>query len=302
MSANRIRHLQQSEMTTGARRRLRDLLVGQALIWCAHDVQLVVARLTKTPDYGHLLPANRSLEGSLNDLRDRRIALDKVLDLFFGSGEWRQREIQPAWSGVNMSLTQHTDPIIRRTAKHVGRADRNVDTKVSLTDLAAMMQRIAAQLRVDPLLDRTATPRTRNVEAKAYATGWYGLSPLAAISVAIRRLIQAEQQLPAMIDAVIAGKASPAMTILRPLPTYCRAKLRRLSVKRQIELLDFYRDAVLADGGHNNSNPWKAIEASRDFLRKRGLRRSGDHHGSASDPHRAFYLLDVIPEHRFAIG
>jgi len=296
-----IRHFQQSEMTTDARRRLRDLLVRQALIWCAHDVQLVVARLTKTPDYGHLLPANRSLEGSLNDLRDRRIALDKVLDLFFGSGEWRQREIQPAWSGVNMSLTQHADLIIRRTAKHVGRADENVDTRVSLTDLAAMMQRIAAQLRADPLLDRTATPRTRNVEAKAYATGWYGLSPLAAMSVAIRRLIQAEQQLPAMVDAVIAGKAS-AVTILRPLPTYLDAKLPRLSVTRQVGLLDFYRDAVLADGSDNKSNPWKAIEASRDFLCKRGLRRSGDHHGSAGDPRRAFYLLDVIPEHRFAIG
>ncbi len=296
-----IRHLQQSEMTTGARRRLRDLLVGQALIWCAHDVQLVVARLTKTPDYGHLLPANRSLEGSLNDLRDRRIALDKVLDLFFGSGEWRQREIQPAWSGVNLSLTQHADPIIRRTAKHVGRADRNVDTRVTPADVAAMMQRIAAELRVDPLLDRTATPRTRNVEAKAYATGWYGLSRLAAISVAIRRLIQAEQQLPDMVDAVIAGHAS-AITILRPLSTYLDAKLPPLSVARQVGLLAFYRDAVLADGSDNNSDPWKAIKASRNFLRKRGLRRSGDHHGSASDPRRAFYLLDVIPEHRFAIG
>lgn len=296
-----IRHLQQSEMTTEAKERLRDLLVGQALIWCAHDVQLVVARLTKTPDYGHLLPANRSLEGSLNDLRDRRIALDKVLDLFFGSGEWRQREIQPAWSGVNTSLTQHADPIIRRTAKHVGRADRNVGTRVTPADVAAMMQRIAAQLRTDPLLGRTATPRTRNVEAKAYATGWYGLSRLAAMSVAIRRLIQAEQQLPAMIDEVIAGHAS-ATTILRPLPAYHDGKLPSLSVNRQVGLLAFYRDAVLADGSDNNSDPWKAIKASREFLEKRGGRHLGAHHGSASDPRRAFYLLDVIPEHRFAIG
>jgi len=297
-----VRHLQHSQAVTDATKRLRDLLVGQALIWCAHDVQLVGARLTKTPDYGFLLPGNRSLEGSLNDLRDRRVALDTVLDLFFGSGEWRNREIEPAWSGVNMSLTQHTDPIIRRTAKHVGRADQNVETRLSPNHVAAMMQRIAAQLRADPFLARTATPRTGNVEAKAYAIEWYGLPRLAAMSVAIRRLIQAEQQLPAMIDAVIAGKASPAMTILRPLPTYCRAKLRRLSVARQVGLLAFYRRTVLADGDRNSSNPWKAIEASRDFLRKRGLRGSGDHHGSVGDPGGAFYLLDVIPEHRVAIG
>lgn len=194
------------------------------------------------------------------------------------------------------------DPIIRRVAKHVGRADRNVNTRLSPTDVTAMMQRIAAQLRADPFLVRTATPRTSNVDAKAYATDWYGLPRLAAMSVAIRRLIQAEHQLPAMIDAVIAGRAPPAMTILRPLPTYRRAKLGRLSVARQVELLAFYRGAVLADGNNNSSNPWKAIEASRDFLRKRSRRHSVDHHGPAGDPRRAFYFLDVIPEHRFAIG
>ncbi len=297
-----VRHLQQCKAMNDATRHLRDLLVGQALIWCAHDVQLVVARLTRTPDYGFLLPGNRSLEGSLNDLRDRRGALEKVLDLFFGSDEWREREIEAVWAGTNMPLTQHTDSIIRRVAKHVGRADRNVDTRLSSTDVTAMMQRIAAQLRADPFLVRTATPRTSNVDAKAYATDWYGLPRLAAMSVAIRRLIQAEHQLPAMIDAVIAGRAPPATTILRPLPTYRRAKLGRLSVARQVELLAFYRGAVLADGNNNSSNPWKAIEASRDFLHKRSRRRSGDHHGSAGDPRRAFYLLDVIPEHRFAIG
>lgn len=122
------------------------------------------------------------------------------------------------------------------------------------------------------------------------------------MSVAIRRLIQAEQQLPAMIDAVIAGEASAATTILLPLPAHHRAQLCRLSVTRQLDLLAFYRRTVLADGNRNSSNPWKAVKASGDFLRKRGLRGSGDHHGLAGDPRRAFYLLDIIPEHRFAIG
>lgn len=52
-----VRHLQQGEVATDAKKRLRNLLVGQALIWCAHDVQQVVARLTKAPDYDRISAA-----------------------------------------------------------------------------------------------------------------------------------------------------------------------------------------------------------------------------------------------------
>lgn len=96
----------------------------------------------------------------------------------------------------------------------------------------ARMRQVAARVRSDAFLTRIGTPRTRNVEAKSYAAEWYGLSPLAAASVAIRRLIQAEQQLPAMIDAVIAGRASPATPILQPLPACGNAKLRHRSSDR----------------------------------------------------------------------
>ncbi|WP_239017871.1 hypothetical protein [Sphingomonas aracearum] len=176
-------------------------------IWCAHDVQLVIARLTKGPVYGYLLPASRSLEGALNHLRDRRAALDAILDIFFGSDDWRSASIDPVWLGINMPLTENADPIIRRAAKQIIRSHGELEGHLSAIDVTGMMQKIAAKLRSDAFLARTATPRTTNVEAKSYATDWYGLPALAAASVAVRRLIQAEQQLPAMIDAVNGEKA-----------------------------------------------------------------------------------------------
>lgn len=199
-------------------------------------------------------------------------------------------------------MTEHSNEIVRRVAKQIARRRGKLDAGLSSPDVIANMQQIAAKLRSDALLVRTATPSTRSAEAKAHSTDWYGLPPLAAACVAIRRLIQAEQQLPAMIDAVIAGTAAPAMSILKPLPAYDDKKLNYKSTGRLNKLLAFYRDEVLADNNDNNWRPWKATGSARDFLVERGTRQLGDHEGSTGDPRRAFYLLDIIPEHRFAIG
>ena len=297
-----VRHLQQRPSAAGETRRLRDLLVAQALIWCAHDVQLVIARLTHVPVYGHLLLSSRSVEGALNHLRDHRAALDVILNVFFGSDDWRFDDIEPVWSGMNMPFTKHEDTIIRRAAKRIVPYGHELEARLSVADVTVMMQQVAAKVRSDAFLARIATPRTCNVEAKTYAADWYGLPPLAAASVAIRRLIQAEQQLPATIDAVIAGTASPATSILQPLPAYADMKSRHRSSDRLDKLVAFYRVAVLADNNDSTYRPWKATGAARDFLVACGARQPGDHHGPAGDPRRAFYLLDVIPEHRFAMG
>lgn len=297
-----VRHLQQRPSIAGETRRVRDLLVAQALIWCAHDVQLVATRMTHVPVYGHLLLPSRSAEGALNHLRDHRAALNAILDIFFGSDDWRFGDIEPVWSGMNTSFTEHKDALIRRAAKRIVPRGHELEARLSLADVTAMMQQVAAKVRSDAFLARIDTPRTCNVGAKTYAADWYGLPPLAAASVAIRRLIQAEQQLPELIDAVIAGKASPATSILKPLPAYADMKSRHRSSDRLDELVAFYREAVLADNNDSTYRPWKATGAARDFLVARGARQLDDHHGPAGDPRRAFYLLDVIPEHRFTVG
>lgn len=284
--------------------KLRDLLVAQALIWCAHDVQMVGARLTKAPSFGYLVPgSSQSLapERALNQMRARRTALETALDLYFGSSDWHLGKIASVPSGVNLPLTKHADPLIRMIAKRIRkRPDMLAHCGVHL-DLPRLMQHVAGRLRDDDvLMARTATPQTRGVGGKVFATEWYGLPLLAALTVAIRRLIQAEQQLPALVDSMIAGDVLPT-----PLHSYDGERQVHGSVSRLEELLEFYRQTLFGyEGGGPDtaSRPWKAAKASRDFLAERGDRELANHHGALTNPRRPFYLLDVIPEHRFSIS
>lgn len=296
-----IRNLGQIEQTSKQKKRIRDLLLAQSLIWCAHDVQLIFARLDKAPFYGHLLPPGRSAEGTLNDLRDQRAALSVALDLYDHSPDWREKDIDPNGVDTQKPLSAHANPTLRRLAKRARPLEKQLVEYAAQIPLTEMMRQIKSLVRTDPFMKRVESPRTQNIEAKSYAANWYGLPELAAASVPILRLIQAEQQLPAMIDDVINGRAFPAMSILNPLPAHASVKLRHRSATRVEELLDYYRSAVLTGQNRNNNRAWKAIREGSGFLRERGTRQLGDHHGPAGDPRRAFYLLDVIPEHRFAV-
>lgn len=284
--------------------KLRNLLVVQALIWCAHDVQMVGARLTKAPSFGHLVPgSSQSMapERALNTMRARRTAIETALDLYFGSGDWRVGESACVPSGVNLPLTKHADPLIRMIAKRIRKYPDMLEYRCESLDLPRLMQHVAGRLREDDaLMARTATPQTRGVGARVFATEWYGLPVLAAMAVATRRLIQAEQQLPAMVDALIAGNV-----LATPLGPYDGERQVHGSVSRFEDLLVFYRETLFGyegDGRDTATRPWKATKASRDFLVERGDRALGDHHGASTDPRRPAYLLDVIPEHRFSIG
>lgn len=284
--------------------KLRNLLVAQALIWCAHDVQMVGARLTKAPSFGHLVPGSSqpmAPERSLNQMRARRTALETALDLYFGSGDWRFGESACVPSGVNLPLTKHSDPLIRMIAKRIRKHPDMLEHSGERLDLLPLMQHAARRLREDDaLMARTATPQTRGVGAKVFTTEWYGLPVLAALAVAIRRLVQAEQELPAMIDALIAENV-----LATPLGAYYGERQAHGSVSRSEELLVFYRQTLFDyAGGRPDAacRPWKATKASVDFLVERGAREIGDYHGALANPRRSFYLLDVIPEHRFAVG
>ncbi len=284
--------------------KLRNLLVAQALIWCAHDVQMVGARLTKAPSFGYLVPgSSQSMapERALNQMRARRTALEIALDLYFGSGDWRFGESACVPSGVNLPLTKHADPLIRMVAKRIRKHPDMLEHSNERLDLPRLMQSVAGRLREDDaLMARTATPQTRAAGARVFATEWYGLPPLAALAVAIRRLMQAEQQLPVMVDALIAGKV-----LATPLAPYEHCQQYHGYASRLEGLLAFYREAIFGYAGGKpdaSSRPWKATKASLDFLTERRSRELNDHHGNAAAPNQSLYLLDVIPEHRFAIG
>lgn len=291
-------------------RRLRNLLIVQSLIWCAHDVQMLVARIDKSPDFGSLAASKTkrpSPEGTLNQLRDRHVALEAVLDLFYGSGDWRIRDIEPAAVHIETDVvTKHVNPLIRKTAKlALKRLKGRNKCHISSTFIVDLMRQIVAHLRdPDPFLIRTASGRTANVEAKSFAAEWYSVaSPLVAAGVAIRRLMQAEQQLPAIIDEMISAGSYIGPVINGSLPAYDDLALPHGAATRLDDLLAFYREALF-DGASietsTSSRPWKATSDAKDFLMARGQRLPCDHEGAAGDPRRSFYLLDVIPEYRFA--
>ena len=310
-----IRRLRDAEPWAAAP--LRRMLTRQSLIWCAHDVQMVFARLRWAADFGLLATTGSKVpspEGVLNQLRDRRTALSTALTLFFDTDEWQFREVEPPTSIRKIDLRRHPDKRIRQLAKrYQPQFDRGEFTWIAGDLAATLMKQIAAILREDDdvMLARTAEPRTTNKEPKNFVREWYHVaSTLTAGAVAIRRLIQAETGIDAMIDKLV---SPPSMAAMPPrkalaLPAYCATEGYGAD-SRVNKLLNYYRrvmwDEKLDDDKDDKNDELRSHNATneaKEFLRKRGERLIHHHHGKLDNPHRSFYLLDVIPEHRFCIG
>lgn len=296
---------------------LRRMLTRQALIWCAHDVQMVFARLRCAPELGLLATTGSTMpspEGVLNQLRDRRTALATALTLFFGTDEWQRGNVEPPPLIAETDLRRHPDKRIRQIAKRYWEQSRRDEFDWMKGDLmAVLMKQIAAILREDDdaMLARTAKLRTTNEEPKTFQREWYHVaSPLTAGAVAIRRLIQAETGIDAMIDQLVSPPRIEAMPPREALalPAY-RATEGYGADSRLNKLLNYYRrlmwDEKLDEDKDDRKEDLRSHNATNEaekFLLDRGERLIHHHHGDADDPHRSFYLLDVIPEHRFCMG
>lgn len=283
---------------------LRDLLMIQSLIWCAHDAQMVIARIYQTVQFGPLAQNGKSPESVMNALKRTRTALEISLDAFF-SDDWRSGNMdRPGSSG--MDLARHRNAEVRAVAKRVRHLlGKNAESAMSIERVTELMNEVAQTLRgSDTVFKRTAAPPTGNIMAKHFAAEWYSVpSPLTAMAVVAYRLVQAEVQLPGRIDAMIA-RIDPVSCQNLPLPPCDEASMPRSTGARVNALMDFYRSRLLREDTFQAEGirSWKATDAAKVFLSQRGQRMLGDDHGAATDPRRSFYLLDVIPEHRFVAG
>lgn len=292
------------------------MLICQSLIWCAHDVQMLFARLYRYVSFGDLAVTGvtPTPERVLNQMRNKRVVLDAALDAFFATDEWRRHEVEPPVSSIRFDLRDHSDTRVRRMTKWPAWRFEGREPGWMTGGLVAMlMKQIAALLRDEDnaMLARTAEAPTRNGEAKSFVREWYGVaSPLAAGAVALRRLIQAEGEMEHMIDQRV--RLVDGGLLLREglaLPAYPKVLPYRTE-NRLDTLLNFYRDTLFDDPEPDESDKKKteqrrvpkAAKESYEFLRDRGERLIHHHHGVADDPQRSFYLLDVIPEHRFCVG
>lgn len=304
-----IRYIQSASASADTNK-VRGALIRQALIWCSHDVQLVVARIAKPVDLSALgvlgdASAEWSPQRAMNIQADRYAAIAETLDVFFGCEDWRQGDVAlvgPA-AEADMARPKHVwfGRILRRLRSSV-KSSAGPDLK----QVTVLMRAVAAHMR-HPDLSVTGYPdgSTGSKGPKTFPAKWQHLtSPVSVIATTVRRIIQAEQEIPVIVDDLIANRRSRHPALLRgSLSSYCDMNLPRDATGRLDELVAFYHDSFISAQatGEAVAN-WKHKKETADFLCEMGARRPGDHHGSVSDRRRSFYLLDIIPEHRFAAG
>jgi hypothetical protein len=304
-----IRYIQSADVSADITK-VRGALIRQALIWCSHDVQLVVARIANPVDLGKLgvlrdVSAERSPQRATNSQAERYAAIAETLDAFFGCQDWRYKDVELAAPAAETLLAR---------PKHVwfGRILRRLRSNVKspagpdLKQVTVLMRAVAAQMR-HPDLARTEYPDglVKYKGPKTFPAKWHHLtSPVSVIATAVRRLIQAEHEIPVIVDDLIANRQSKRPTLLRgSLSSYCDMTLPRGATERLDELAAFYHDAFISAQATSEAVAnWKHKKETADFLYEMGARRPADHHGNTSDRRRSFYLLDVVPEHRFAAG
>ncbi len=296
--------------------RIRRALECQTLLWCAHDVQMILARNASAAAFplGDLLSSDKTLVEPTTVLAAARPTRETLMAVLDAYQTYRE-------SGINnraINTLVEQDSFVRRLRRQVEleAAQRGIDTERAAERVAMLMDRIASRVQGanDEFLHALAAPARAYAGPKSFHVAWFsGLSQLASSGVAVIRYLQAEAQVAALIDellplanvrlAVRDGLALPAFTE-RNMPKGWKARSR--------DLLHAWRSGVLGDQNlHSRSVPTdgrdtkagkQPLEAAIAFLNRAGDRRIGDDHGDQHCERRTFYLLDVIPEHRLACG
>lgn len=288
------------------------VLECQALLWSAHDVQMVVARNAKATSnpLGELLSSDKTVvepATALGAAREWHAALVLIIDTYRATGLGSEA------AGPD-SMVAAGDPVVRRLRSQIEQEAKRggIDLNRAARHIDLLMDGIARRLdgTNDPFIQTLAAPRAAYQGPKSFSAVWFsGLSPLAASGVAVLRYLQAETQIAALIEEhlPVAG-LRPAARSGVALPAFDVATMRRGWKTRSRDLLHAWRGAVLSDKDlHSQSTPDEGraknvgklpMDAATAFLSRAGERRIGDDHGALHDDRRNLYMLDVIPEHR----
>lgn len=278
---------------------LTQLLTVQALIWSAHDVQMVFARIAQDMVLGTIVGStkNKSPEAAMNALRDNFAAVELILDIYFQRSDWRAGALPTSpVPAQGEDLKRHAHDRVRKIAKQIGPIVHNF----TAAKVHGLICDVARQMRAqEGFLQRAAMPRSANSEAKQWAQEYYGLPRFAAAYVPILRLVQAEQLLPALIKKLTTLPESALSDAAPSLPVWADPKGARNSVARVDELFLVFREAFLPSGGPSDENASRsARKKAQDFLLKdpaKTVLKNGDPSRIA----RTLQLLDVNVAHRF---
>ncbi len=296
--------------------RIRRALECQTLLWCAHDVQMILARNARAAAFplGDLLSSDKTIVEPatvLAEARPMRATLMAVLDAYRTHHE----------SGIDdhaVNTLMEEDGIVRRLRLQVQRQaeQRGIAPERAADRVAMLMDGVASRVQGsnDAFLQALATPARAYSSPKSFHAAWFsGLSLLASSGVAVIRYLQAEAQVAAFIDELLPlANVRRAVRDGLALPAFVECDMPRGWKARSRDLLHAWRSAVLGDKDlHSRSVPTdgrdpkagkQPLEAAIAFLNRAGDRRIGEDHGDQHCERRTFYLLDVIPEHRLACG
>lgn len=297
--------------------RLRRALICQGLLWCAHDLQLILARnavAIKHP-VGDLFTSTMELLAPLrvlNEARDWRAMLEAALSAYRA-----HREAGHGDRDTNESDLDQFDPIRRlRKGIEFQASTRKIAMAQGSERLNDLIDRIATRLKGanEDFLRKTAEGKTRGGEPASFHSLWFSdLSSLQASCVSVLRYVQAEQDIRTLIAEQLPQKGQmwqPREGVA--LPPFQRRSLRMDWSKRAKELIHLLRRENMSDKDHESrsqaggaSQPSDgaggvAITKAAEFLEGVGERLIGDHEGDEKSIRRTFYLLDVIPEVRLA--
>ena len=295
---------------------IRSALECQTLLWCAHDVQMILARNAKATSnpLGDMLLSDKTVVEPatvMNEAREMRDALTSLLNAYR-----IQHDAGVEHCANNPDIME--SGLIRRLRRQVeGQAAVHGVNPDRLTGrLSSLMDSLDKRLQGanDAFLQQLMVPRKANLGHKSFQPMWFsGLAPLAASSVAILRYQQAEVQTKALIDELLPVRGiRPAARYGMALPAFDQRHMPKGWRQRSRDLLHEWRSSLLKDKDLHSRSPNDIFRSERTgdqplraalaFMDLVGNRRIGDDHGDQSDIRRTFYLLDVLPEHRLTIG
>lgn len=279
------------------------MIVTMELIWCCHDIQMILARnslASKNPfgdlvetDFTTLSPAR-----IVTDTKPHRDLMFQLLAIYVTTKDKAKGKVDASEpeDPIYQILKNRIQDYARKRGINLRSQGRRIDKLVTKLRKEARHGRRADQIACD-------TPET----TKSFAPIWFsGLSVVQASAVPILRYLQAEADLPKIIDFYVNPRSawSPfnhcKIQDLAALPPFRKADLARGWNARARVLLEAYRRELLLDKDIPTNDPIRVagaapINKAVAFLEDAGERRIGDDHGAADDPRRTFYLLDIIP-------
>lgn len=301
-----------------------EIVVRQALLWCAMDVQMVTARarVSFTAPLGRFLSSTmRAIKPQtvLKLMRKAEALLETILSIYRTQEREPFAERHTGLRGTVARTIAHraVSSLKGATQEQVSsirdELDRTIPyVRTTLSEPSKSVSEVCAKVRTD------REPEHDNSLSSFHALWYSGLSPLAGMAVALIRYAQAEQHIRNLVCNTAHHESGAGSSIpLQPLPPLPREGTELVRFReRALFLADHYRRAILRDSDYRSRSRDARFD-SRDPLDRSGLtfvgaaveflhrcgQRDGDAHrrSAADEDALTFFALDVVPELRLAL-